>query len=197
MLSKLTMHTVGTPSASGVNWSSETRPRCVLVRAATTTDPIRFATGSRVSTRTGLSPPGVFANQTSPFLIGPFTPVLGGPPVGDLCEALLIRSQWLPEPCLHILLSAEADEIPVEGITEELRPIDAETLCPPAGFFGLGLVDSETEHCHTASVLCMTDRIQDLHLLPRARSHRTWFDLEKALVAQVSPSSELGRFHVG
>ena len=36
-----------------------------------------------------------------------------------------------------IVLSSEADEIAVDGIAEELRPIDTETPSPPTGFFGL------------------------------------------------------------
>ena len=45
MLSKLTTLSVGTPSTC-FSWSSETRPRRVRVRAATTTEPMRSATGS-------------------------------------------------------------------------------------------------------------------------------------------------------
>jgi hypothetical protein len=46
MLSKFTTQSVGTPSRSAESSSSETNPRAVLVTAATTTDPIRSATGS-------------------------------------------------------------------------------------------------------------------------------------------------------
>jgi hypothetical protein len=189
MLSKLTTHAVGTPSVSGINRSSETRSRCVLVRAATTTEPIRSATGSRVRTRTGLSPPGVLANQTSPRLIGPFTPVLCGAPVGNLCEALLCRCHWLPKPGLDIILRAEADEIPVEGVTKELRSIDTETLCPSASLFGLGFVDSEAEHCHTPSIQRMTAGTQDL---PHAQTaNRTWFVLARLTRSRKSPGQRV------
>ena len=89
-LSKLTTQSVGTPSRSRESFSSETSPRSVRVSAATTTAPIRAATGSRVSTSTGRSPPGVAANHTSPRLmlggggrVGPVGPLLGRPPVGD------------------------------------------------------------------------------------------------------------------
>lgn len=71
MLSKLTTQSLGTPSWAAVSTSSETKPRSVLVKAATTTDPIRSATGSRVTTSTGRSPPGVAVNQISPRCIGP------------------------------------------------------------------------------------------------------------------------------
>ncbi len=54
MLSKLTTQSVGTPSA-GVSGRSETNPRSVRVRAATTAETTRSATGSRVRTRTGRS----------------------------------------------------------------------------------------------------------------------------------------------
>ena len=46
MLSKLTTQSVGTPSA-GVSASSDTTPRTVRVRAATTTEPLRAA-GARL-----------------------------------------------------------------------------------------------------------------------------------------------------
>lgn len=86
MLSKLTTLDVGTPSAV-VNSSSDTRPRRVRVKAATTTDPMRAATGSRVNTSTGRSPPGVDANQISPRCINsPVRPVLCRTPIGDLAK---------------------------------------------------------------------------------------------------------------
>ena len=47
MLSKLMTQSEGTPSSVTVSSSSDTRPRTVRVRAATTTAPIRSATGSR------------------------------------------------------------------------------------------------------------------------------------------------------
>jgi hypothetical protein len=65
-LSNDATHATGSPS-SGPSSSSLLRPRIVLVQAATTTAPMRSATGSRVSTRTGRSPPGVAAHQTSPL----------------------------------------------------------------------------------------------------------------------------------
>jgi len=89
MLSKLTTQSVGTPSSAGVSSSSETRWRRVRVKAATTTAPIRSATGSRVNTRTGRSPPGVAANQISPRFIGPVRPILGRLPNGYLGQGLL------------------------------------------------------------------------------------------------------------
>jgi hypothetical protein len=44
-----------------------------------------------VRTRTGRSPPGVAANQISPFCIGPAGPVVGRPPVRDRRQGLLAR----------------------------------------------------------------------------------------------------------
>jgi thioredoxin reductase len=62
-LSKLTTQSDGTPSSAHVSASSETNPRCVRVSAATTSEPIRSAIGSRerapYSFETSL--PGVFA----------------------------------------------------------------------------------------------------------------------------------------
>ena len=74
ILSKLTTQSVGTPSRALRSFSSETRPRSVRVSAATTTDPMRPATGSRVRINTGRSPPGVAANQTSPRFIRHIAP---------------------------------------------------------------------------------------------------------------------------
>lgn len=81
MVSKLMTQSEGTPSEAAVNGSSDNSPRRVLVRAATTTAPMRPATGSRVSTSTGRSPPGVAANQTSPLFMGPVGPVVGRLPL--------------------------------------------------------------------------------------------------------------------
>lgn len=58
-------HTVG----PGPQLEFRTSPRRILVRAATTTVPTRSATGSRVDTSTGLSPPEMLANQISPRFI--------------------------------------------------------------------------------------------------------------------------------
>jgi hypothetical protein len=49
MLSKFTTQSVGTRSSSAVRTNSETSPRLVRVNTATTTEPIRSATGSRIS----------------------------------------------------------------------------------------------------------------------------------------------------
>jgi hypothetical protein len=65
-LSKVATQAVGIPS-SGPRGNSLVSPRMVRVQAATTTAPMRSATGSRVSTRTGRSPPGAAAHQTSPL----------------------------------------------------------------------------------------------------------------------------------
>jgi hypothetical protein len=63
-----------------MTWSGgETRPRLVRVSAATSTEPVRSATGSRVSTSTGRPPPDVAANQISPLRIAPVRPVSAGP----------------------------------------------------------------------------------------------------------------------
>lgn len=116
MLSKLTTHSVGTPSASGESSSSDTSPRWVLVRAATTTDAIRSATGSRVNTSTGLSPPGVLANQTSPRCIEPIRPIFGGTPVRDFGQARLICSERPSQPCLHVIFSSEPYQVSVKSL---------------------------------------------------------------------------------
>jgi hypothetical protein len=65
-LSKFATQRPGMPS-SRPSGNSLITPRTVRVHAATTTALIRSATGSRVRTRTGRSPPGVCAHQTSPL----------------------------------------------------------------------------------------------------------------------------------
>jgi hypothetical protein len=84
MLSKLTTQSLGIWSSAAVSSNSDTRPLRVRVSATTTTAPMRSATGSLVRTRTGRSPPGVAANHSSPRRIGPVSPVLRRPPIGDL-----------------------------------------------------------------------------------------------------------------
>src|SRR5919106_1088461 len=155
-LSKFTTQSVGTPSARDVRSSSDTRPRRVRVNAATTTAPIRSATGSRVSTRTGRSPPGVAANQTSPRRIGPVRPILGWAPVGDVGERLLAVVQRLASPGLGIVLALEAQEVTPERLTEQLRPVNSQPLGPGLCLGRLVLVDAEAQHCHTASLARMT-----------------------------------------
>jgi len=112
-LSKLATQTVGTPSASGVNSKSDTTPRLVRVSAATTTEPMRSATGSRVRISTGRSPPGVAANQTSPRCIGPIRPILGGTPVCDLGQGRLIVGQRGSPPCGYVLLGSKSHQVPM------------------------------------------------------------------------------------
>jgi hypothetical protein len=68
-LSNVATHASGMPSSTS-RCNSLRSPRTVRVQDATTTAPIRSATGSRVSTRTGRSPPGAAAHQTSPLTKG-------------------------------------------------------------------------------------------------------------------------------
>lgn len=121
MLSKLTTQSVGTPSSVAVSWSSATTPRTVRVMAATTTDPMRSATGSLVSTSTGRSPPGVAANQISPRCIGPVRPVFGRSPVSDLAERRLVVGAWLVQPGLGILFGCQADEMAVKRLAQQFE----------------------------------------------------------------------------
>ncbi len=169
-LSKLATHAVGTPSASGVSSSSDTTPRVTRVSAATTTDPIRSATGSRVRISTGRSPPGVAANQISPLCIGPIRPILGRTPIGDLGERRLIYREWEAGPSLDVILGAESNEVTMERFAQEFGAIDAKPLRPPLGIGGFVVIDTETEHCHTAIISCMTSRSTTLlqeRALPR------------------------------
>ena len=135
MLSKFTTQSVGTPSVSGVSSSSDTSPRRVRVSAATTTDPIRSATGSRVSTRTGRSPLGVEANQISPRRICPVRPLLGWSPVGDLTQGSFAVVERLCDPGLGVVLALQTVQVASERLPQQFRSPYAEPLgpvCEPA-----------------------------------------------------------------
>jgi hypothetical protein len=149
MLSKLTTHGVGTPSSLGVNSSSDTKPRCVLVRAATTTEPMRSATGSRVSTSTGRSPPGVAANQISPRCIAPLSPILSRPPVSNLLKRALRISERHLLPRLDIMLATEAYKVSMKSVAKDLRALHPQSFGPPLDLSSLDLRDTETKHRHT------------------------------------------------
>src|SRR5262245_16834079 len=156
MLSTLTTQSVGTPSASGLRVSSDTSPRRVRVSAATTTDPIRSATGSRVSTSTGRSPPGVAANQMSPRCIGPVGPILGGTPVGNRRECLLAGFQRMLDPDCGVVFAGQAQQVPTHCLAQQLRTVDAEPLSPRLDALGLLVGHPEAQHCHTCSIQRMT-----------------------------------------
>src|SRR5439155_319962 len=143
-------------SPRAVNSSSDTSPRRVRVRAATTTEPILSATGSRVRTRTGRSPPGVAANQISPRRIGPVRPVLRWAPVGHLPQRRLLLAERTLRPSLGVVLARQPEEVTAQGVPEEVGTIDAQTFDPPLRFGGFLVVDAETEHRHTTMIVRMT-----------------------------------------
>ncbi len=158
ILSKLTTPSVGTPSAV-VNSSSETRPRRVRVRAATTTDPMRPATGSRVRIRTGRSPPGVAANQISPRCINrPIRPVLCWAPVGDPNQSPLALVERHLSPTFFIALCRQPIEVASKRFSQEFGTVDGESIGPSLNFLGVTIVDAKAEHCHTDTLSCMTQR---------------------------------------
>jgi hypothetical protein len=177
-LSKFTTHGVGTPSSRGVSSSSDTRPRRVLVRAATTTDPMRSATGSRVSTSTGRSPPGVAANQISPRCIVPVCPILGWSPIRNALKRSLGISQGRLRPRLRVVLAAQADQMPMESVAENLRTVHSECLGPPLNLGCLVIRHAKTEHRHTAQ-----DSVYDM---PQSRPS-SLLDLRKVEWARVKP----------
>ncbi len=164
-LSKLTTHAVGTPSSPGVSSSSDTRPRCVRVRAATTTAPMRSATGSRVSTSTGRSPPGVAANQISPRCMAPISPILGRPPVRDPLKRALRISERHPLPSLNIVLAAQAHQVPMKSVAENLRALHPERFRPALNRSSLGIGNTKTKHRHTGQSI-----MYDTHSRDRVRS---------------------------
>ena len=156
MLSKFTTQLLGTPSASAVSPSSETKCRFVRVRTATTTDWMRSATGSLVRTNTGRSPPGVAANQISPRCISPIGPVLGRAPVSNLGKRLLVGAGRKLIPGLGFVLTRQPHQVAVERISQELGAVHTQLLCPSLGFGRFALADPKADHCHTAIILCMT-----------------------------------------
>jgi hypothetical protein len=165
MLSKLTTHGVGTRSSLGVSSSSDTRPRCVLVRAATTTEPTRSATGSRVSTSTGRSPPGVAANQISPRCIAPITPILGRPPLGDLLQRALGISKRHLAPSLGVVLATQAHQVPMKSIAEDLRALHPERFRPALNLCSFGIRDTKTKHRHTQKDIMYDDAYVTAYVL--------------------------------
>jgi hypothetical protein len=148
-LSKLTTHGVGTPSLLGVSSSSDTKPRCVLVSTATTTDPMRSATGSRVNTSTGRSPPGVAANQISPRCIVPIRPILSRPPNRNALKRPLGVRQRHSCPCLGVVLAAQANQVPMESVAENLRAVHPKRLRPALDLGRLVIRNTKAEHRHT------------------------------------------------
>ncbi len=130
--------------------SSDTKPRRVLVRAAATTDPMRSATGSRVNTSTGRSPPGVAANQISPRCIVPVGPILGWTPVCNALERSLGIRQGRSCPRLGIVLAAQADQVPMESVAENLRAVHPKRLRPALNLSRLIIRHTKAEHRHTA-----------------------------------------------
>ena len=156
MLSKFTTLAVGTPSST-VNSSSDTRPRRVRVSAATTTAPIRSATGSRVNTSTGRSPPGVTANQISPRCIDcPVRPVFCRTPVCDVSKRSLAVVQGKGVPSFGIGLRRQAVEMTSQRFTQKFGTIHAECLGPSLRFVSLAVFDPKTQHCHTGTIHRMT-----------------------------------------
>jgi hypothetical protein len=156
MLSKLTTQSVGTPSASALSSSSDTKPRRVRVSAATTTEPIRAATGSRVSTSTGRSPPGVAANQMSPRCIGPVRPILSRTPIGNRGENLLTSFQGMLDPGHGIVFAGQPQQMLTHCFAEQLRTVDAEPHSPCLDTLSILVGHTEAQHCHTLSIQRMT-----------------------------------------
>jgi hypothetical protein len=61
----------------------------------------------------------VAANQISPRCIGPVRPVLGGAPVGDLADRLLVVGEGGVLPGVVVMLGAEADQVAVQRLTQQ------------------------------------------------------------------------------
>ncbi len=155
-LSKFTTQSEGTPSAAAVRSSSETRWRLVRVSAATTTDWMRSATGSRVRTSTGGSPPPVAANQTSPRCIGPIRPILGGTPISDFGERLLCLRWRKPLPGVSVVLALQPHEVwwrALRSNSDRSRPNFSAHDCAAVA---ARVVDTKAEHRHTLTLLGMT-----------------------------------------
>src|SRR3954454_15694277 len=98
---------------------------------------MRSATGSRVSTSTGRSPPGVAANQISPRCIVPVRPILRGTPIVDLGERRLRLSRRRALPFQGVILSAQLDQMAMDGLSQDLGAIHAQGPCPALDLGGL------------------------------------------------------------
>ena len=170
MLSKFTTQSLGTRSCSAVNSSSETRSRRVRVSAATVTDPIRSATGSRVKTSTGRSPPGVAANQISPRFIvraiGPVRPVLRRTPISDLAERELRLGGGKLLVAITLALAAKRDEVAVKRHAQQFGAIHPESVGPCLSFRRFVIPYPEAQHRHTERLPRIT--VAQAHLQPQA-----------------------------
>jgi hypothetical protein len=174
-LSKFTTQSLGTRSRSAVSSSSETRSRLVRVSAATVTDPIRSATGSRVNTSTGRSPPGVAANQISPRFIArgpdPIRPVLCWAPISDVVQRQLRLCDWKLIVVIPLAFAAESNQVAVERVPQELRTVHPKPIRPLLGFRRFVVRDPKAEHRHTINLSRITAtrnrRTRDLRILRR------------------------------
>jgi hypothetical protein len=123
-LSKFTTQSLGTESRRALSSSSDTRSRFVRVSAATVTDPIRSATGSRVNTSTGRSPPGVAANQISPRRIVdascPVGPIFRGPPISNHPEGELRIGRRNLLVAVGFTLASKRHEMTMKRLAEKL-----------------------------------------------------------------------------
>src|SRR6185437_4944679 len=156
MLSKLTTQSLGTWSSAAVNSSSDTSPLRVRVSAATTTAPIRSATGFLVSISTGRSPPGVAANQSSPRRIGPVGPILRGPPFSYLSECLLVVRHGQFGVGLDVVVGRELSQVAPQCIANQLRSVNAQTPRPRLNVRYVRIIDAKANHRHTFTLACMT-----------------------------------------
>src|SRR5216684_703037 len=156
MLSKLTTQSVGTPSTSACKSSTDMSPRRVRVSAATTTEPIRAATGSRVSTRTGWSPPGVAANQMSPRCISPVSPVLGRTPDGYRRERPFTVIKRLFDPGHGVVFTSQPQQVMAKRLAQQLRTVDSQPRGPRLNSLSVLVGHPKTQHCHTDIIRRMT-----------------------------------------
>jgi len=166
-LSKETTQSDGTSSFGAVSASSDTTPRRVRVIAATTTLSIRSATGSRVSTSTGRSPPaGVAANQTSPRCMispispgSPVRPVFGRTPIIGVVERSLVARERLFIERVGLNRDGQPGKMGRQRLAQELRALYAEFFCPSIGRRQVILFHTEADHhchCHTLTIDCHT-----------------------------------------
>src|SRR5690606_16076454 len=115
--------------------------------------PMRSATGSRVRTSTGRSPPGVAANQISPrCIVDPVGPVLGRSPVGDLLQCPLPVVEGRLRPPIDVVLRLESIEVAAERLAQQRRPVHAERVGPSLRLGRDLIVDPEAQHRHTYSI---------------------------------------------
>ena len=157
-LSKFTTQSVGTWSRAVVSGNSETRSRAVRVSAATTTEPMRSATGSRVSR----APAGrlrAWPRTRSHRAASSHSAQSSAGPQSAISESEL--SAGVSGDCLPsggVELAPQRREMTMQCFAQQRRSVDAELVGPALQLRCFSLLDAKADHRHTKMIQRMTSR---------------------------------------